>query len=527
MKLFNRLLVNFAYYLNSSDSYQRTRRFFYNLLENDEYRYKKYFDIFMMFLIISSVFILIYEVKSDVHYTLNIFNAYVISIIFFIEYMLRLWVYSSISKVIINQDEYSDLLGRNFNLFYVIKKVFRDKMEYILSLKAIIDLLAIMPFFHELRLLRVFILFRVFKIFRYAKSFSTFASVLASKRFEFITLAMFAAIVIFVASVLIYVMEANNPDSKINTLYEAFYWSIVTISTVGYGDVVAVSSEGQFVAVIVILTGISVLAFTTSLFVSAFTEKLEDIKESKVIQDISKQDGTYIICGYENIAKEVAKKLIRTEFNVLVLDESPQRVEEAKRNGLQALNYNPGNIDSYKRLNIKLSTQVKAILCLKEDDVANVYTALTVRSLDKNVKIMSLLMNSTNRNKLTFSGVDEILDDKEFVGLVAREYVGQPVAFEVIHALRAEDSTIKIEEIAITQRIVENVSLVGELGNVDFRVVLLGIYKKETQRFYFNPIDSTFLEAGDVLFVIGNYIFIQEFAKHLMMKSSKKGSDGK
>lgn len=527
MQYFNRLLVNFAYFLNSSDAYQRKRRFFYNLLENDDYKYKKYFDLFMMVLIFSSVSILIYEVKQDIHAYLNIFNAYIISFIFFIEYILRLWIHSSISKVIINQDEYSDLLGRDFSLMYVVNKVFKDKMEYVFSLKAIIDLLAIMPFFHELRLLRIFILFRVFKIFRYAKSFSTFASVLASKRFEFITLGMFAAIVIFVSSVLIYVMEANNPLSPIKTLYEAFYWSIVTISTVGYGDVVAISPEGQFVAIIVILSGISVLAFTTSLFVSAFTEKLEDIKESKVIQDVSKNEETYIICGYESIAKEVAKKLIKSSFNVVVLDDSFERIEDAKRDGLLALNYNPGQVESYKKLNINLSTQVKAILCLQENDVSNVYAALTVRSIDKNVKIMSLLMNSANKNKLIYSGVDEILDDKEFVGLVAREYVGQPVAFEVIHALQAEDSNIKIEEITITQRIVENISQVSELENVDFRVVLLGIHKKDTQHFYFNPMDSTLLEAGDVLFVIGNYIFIKEFTKHLMAKSSKKAFDGK
>ncbi|WP_304546257.1 ion transporter [Sulfurimonas microaerophilic] len=527
MQYLNRLLVNFAYFLNSSDNYQRKRRFFYNLLENDDYKYKKYFDLFMMILIFSSVSILIYEVKRDIPEYLNIFNAYVISFIFFVEYILRLWIHSSISKVIINQDEYSDLLGRNFSLLYVLNKVFKDKMEYVLSLKAIIDLLAIIPFFHELRLLRIFILFRVFKLFRYAKSFSTFASVLATKRFEFFTLAMFAAIVIFVSSVLIYVMEANNPSSPIDTLYEAFYWSIVTISTVGYGDVVAVSPEGQFVAIIVILSGISVLAFTTSLFVSAFTEKLEDIKEAKVIQDVSKETDTYIICGYESIAKEVAKKLIKSKFNVLVLDEVIERVEDAKRDGLQALNYDPGQVESYKKLNINLSTQVKAILCLKEDDVENVYTALTVRSIDKNVKIMSLLMNSANRSKLVFSGVDEILDDKELVGLVAREYVGQPVAFEVIHAIRAEDSSIKIEEITITQRIVENISKVSELENVDFRVVLLGIHKKDTKRFYFNPIDETLLEVGDVLFVIGNYIFIREFTKHLMAKSSKRVFDGK
>lgn len=526
MQYLSRLVINFAYFLKSSEFYQKKRRFFYNLLENDDYKYKKTFDIFMMLLIFSSVAILIYEVKRDVHDLLNIFNAYVISFIFFVEYMLRLWVHSSITDVIIEEDEYSDLLGKKFNLWNVVKKVFAQKMEYVLSVKAIIDLLAIMPFFHELRLLRVFILFRVFKIFRYAKSFNTFASVLATKKFEFLTLAMFASIVIFVSSVLIYVMEANNPSSPIDTLYEAFYWSIVTISTVGYGDVVAVTPEGQAVAIIVILAGISVLAFTTSLFVSAFSEKLEDIKEAKVIQDVAKNKGTYIICGYSEIAKEMSKKLKRANFKLLILDEQNSRVEEAKKDGLLALNYDPGQVESYKKIGISLSKHVSAIICMHEDDVANVYTALTVRSIDKDVHILSILMQSANKQKLLFSGVDEILDDKEFVGLVAREYVGQPVAFEVIHEVRSEDSLIQIEEIPITQRMVEYTPCVGELGNIRYRVVLVGIYKHNKKHFYFNPIDATLIEVGDILIVVGNRVFIKEFTKSLMVKTEDGTDNG-
>ncbi len=518
MNSFTRYIVDFAYFLKTSNRYQKRRRFFFNVLENDEYYYKKYFDIFMMLLIFSSVSTLIYGVKNDVPEALDAFNSYIISFIFFVEYIFRLWISSSVSKVIIHQDEYSDLLGRDFDMVFVIKRVFHDKLQYVLSPKAIIDFLAIMPFFHELRLLRVFILFRVFKLFRYTRSFQTFSSVLVSKRFEFFTLGMFASIVIFVSSVLIYMMEATNPASPIDTLYEAFYWSIVTISTVGYGDVVAVSPEGQFVAILVIFSGIAVLAFTTSLFVSAFTEKIEDIKESKTIQDIMKLNQIYLICGYENIAKEVAKKLLRDNLNVVVIDSLPERIENAKRDSLNALHYNPGSMESYKKLNINLSTQVKAILCLQEDDVANVYTALTVRSIDKDVKIMSLLMNKVHRNKLTNSGVNEILYDKEFVGLIAREYVGQPVAFEAIYTIRSEYTNIIMHEIGVTERISQTISTLKELQNVKYRVVLLGLYKKKNKRFFFNPIESTLLETGDYLLVIGNYMFIKEFAKFLSTK---------
>ena len=518
--MMKRLILDGAYFLNTSKGYQAKKRFFYNLLENDNYKYKKYFDMLMITLIMISVVVLIREVKSHVNDFFLYFNNYIISIIFLIEYLLRLWVSSSVSEIIIKQNEHDTILDKEFNLFTSFVEISRIKLKYITSVRAIIDLLAIVPFFHQLRLLRIFILFRVFKLFRYARSFQTFASVLATKKFEFITLLMFSSIVIFVSSVLIYVMEANNPNSPIDTLYEAIYWSIVTISTVGYGDITPATDAGRLVAMFVITAGIAVLAFTTSLVVSAFTEKLDEIRETKSVDDLKKIKEFYIICGYENIAEEVAIQLSKRN-NLIILDEDINRVKQAQKDGFTAFNYDPGSVESYKKLRIDIKTQVKAILCLRESDVENVYTALTVRSFNKDIFILSLLMNELNRNKLSFAGVNEILYSKELVGLIAKEFVGKPVAFEVIHALRSEYTNVDIEEIVVTQRMLSNFTLVEQLENSKYRLILLGIYKKAHKRFFFNPIDSTVLEQGDYLVVIGNSVFIKEFEKYLHTKINR------
>ena len=72
-----------------------------------------------------------------------------------------------------------------------------------------------------------------------------------------------------------------------------------------------------------------------------------------------------------------------------------------------------------------MEIQVKAVLCLRESDVENVYTTLTVRSINKDVYILSLLNNDIHRNKLSFAGVDEILYAKELVGMIAKEFIGK------------------------------------------------------------------------------------------------------
>jgi voltage-gated potassium channel len=468
----------------------------------------------MIALIFSSVFILIREVKSHVNDELLFYNNYVVSVIFFIEYMLRFWISSSVTEAIIKQSEDDVMLGHEFNLSIALKKIFYQKIKYIISIKAIIDLLAILPFFHELRLLRLFILFRVFKLFRYARSIQVFTSVITAKKFEFLTLLIFASIVVFVSSVLIYVMEANNPDSPINTLFEALYWSVVTISTVGYGDITPITEAGRVVAIFVIIAGIAVFSFTTSLIVTAFTEKLDEIKDTKLIDDIAKKREFYLICGYENLSKEVAKKLVQNS-EVVILEENEQKVLQAKKDGFFALHYDPGSIDSYRKLRINIGTQVSAILCLSHSDVENVYTALTIRSFNKDVFILSILKAKANRNKLLFAGVNELLYEKELVGMIAKEFVGQPVAFEAIHALQSNYNGVEMQEIIINERIIDSFKIVGEIECHKHRVILLGIYKKSEKNFYFNPLSETSLEVGDYLLLIGNIQFIKEFTDTL------------
>ncbi|MCW8837695.1 MAG: ion transporter [Thiovulaceae bacterium] len=518
MSIISKAIINLSYALDDSKRYNKTKKFFYNILENDSFRLKKYLDGFMITLIFLSVYILIRDVKHELNDFWIEFNNVVISLIFFIEYIFRFWVSSSISKVVINQNEHNLMLNRNFSIKKMLTEVLKDKLKYVFSIKAIIDLLAIIPFFHQLRLLRVLILFRVFKLFRYAKSFQTFVSVLATKKFEFITLLMFASIIIFVSSVLIYVMEANNPDSPIHTLFDAFYWSIVTISTVGYGDVTAVTNEGRSVAIVVITSGVAVLAFSTSLVVSAFSEKLDEMKEMKTIDNISKNKSFYLICGYEGVANEVAKILKKNDFQILVMDEDEKRVKEAIKDGFEALNFDPGEVESYKKLNIDLSKHVRAVLALRQSDVENVYTTMTVRSMHKDVYILSLLMEEMHRNKLSIAGANEIIYSKDLVGMIAKEFIGQPVAFEVIHALRSEFSGVDMEEILVTNRIFKYISKINQLENEKYRVVLLGIWKKDSDEFIFNPKADTTIELGDYLVVIGNSLFIREFKRALQKK---------
>jgi voltage-gated potassium channel len=382
-------------------------------------------------------------------------------------------------------------------------------------------MLAIMPFFHEFRILRVFILFRVFKLFRYSRSLTQLVSILASKKFEIFTLGIFATVIVLVSSVLIYVMEAHNPQSKINTLFDALYWSVVTIFTVGYGDFVPVTDEGRIVAMAIIVSGIAVISFATSIVVSAFTEKLDEIKEEKMIDDVGKLDQFYLICGYSPLASEVARQFIRHGHKIVILERDKEKVQQAHKDGFSALTYDSGSLHSYKAIKIDIPTQVRAVILLRDSDVLNVYTALTIRELSKKVTLLSILHQDENRRKLSFAGINEIVYTQELIGLISKEVSGRPVAFEVIHALRSENSGVFIEEIGLDAMMAEHFFEIARLPLFYKRLIVLGIYNTWGSKFLFNPSADLTINEGDVAIVIATRSLIDEF-KTLMYQKGKK-----
>lgn len=514
----NQWIVNLAYFLDSYAPYRKIKGFIYNILENSKYPHKKYFDYIMILLVIFSVYILIRHVKYEISSFWIFFNNYIISLFFLCEYLLRLWVRSDNSKVIIEQYEHDLFLHRKFNFSAALKIIIKQKLAFIISPAAIIDLLAIMPFFHEFRMLRVFILFRVLKIFRYAKGLQRLISILSSKRFELLMLGMITAIVIIISSVLIYIMEATNPDSPIDTLFEAIYWSVVTIFTVGYGDMVPTTTEGRTVAMLVIVSGIAVISFATSIVVSAFTEKLDEIKEEKLVDDVRAMEQFYLICGYSNLAYAVVERFKKTNKQIVIIETDPAKIKRAQGEGMVVLNFDSASLHAYHAMQIHLDKQVIAVILLQDSDVANIYTALTIRELSKRVPLSSVLHSPKNRKKLSLAGIDQAVNPHELVGIISKKVGTQPVVVDVMHALQSGRGGTVIDEIVLDSGMSERFYELLLHPLFYRRLSMLGIYQTKLENFVFNPDLNFEIISGDVAIVVANHSLVNEFRDLLHKK---------
>ncbi len=523
--MISRVIVHFAYFLKTSRHYTQIKQFFYNLLENQQSRMKSYFDIFMICLVMLSVFLLVYSVEHTLNKAGEIFEQCVV-FIFISEYLLRAWLYSDSHRIIINEYEKAQYLTIQFSLFNTLKQIIGKKLNYMFTPFAIIDLLAILPSYRPLRILRILLIFRLFKLFRYSNSIKFFSDVLASKRFELITLAIFMGFLIFIASIAIYLFENKSSGGNVRHLYDAFYWSIVTISTVGYGDITPQTVGGRLVAISLILTGLGVLSFFTSIIVSAFNDKVHTLGENRTYAELSRYNNHVIICGFGRVGQEVAKQFEKDKQAFIIIEKSEENIFLAKQNQYLTIQGDASN--NTVLINAGINLGATSILCATGDDVVNVYITLTSRSLNSKINIISRVNRKDNEKKLYQAGASHVIQPFEIAGLLAAEYVGQPVAFEAILGILNGQKQIQMETLSVLPGSMIESQRIGELELENKKLSLVGVissshlhtrhhnrFKIKNQHFYFNPAKHFELQAEDILVVLGRKYSIDHFQNQI------------
>ena len=497
-------IVRFAYLIEGSQRYRNVKTFVYNLLENDRYPYKRWFDIFMIFIILSSVLILVVEVKKPVPKWMDDYDLYFVTTVFIVEYLARMWVYSDMHKIVIRLSEESHYLHQTLSLHRLLGVLARNKWQYIISPSALIDLIAILPSFRQVRILRILVLFRAFKMLRYARSLSSFLFILKSKKFELVTLLTLTAFFVFIAGIMLYVFEGDGDNPNISNLFDAFYWALVTISTVGYGDISPVTPEGRVVSMLIIITGVGLIAFMTSIIVSSFSERLVELREYRAVQEVGKKNNVIVICGFGIMGRKVARGLAREGKELIILDSSVEAAQKAHNSGYRSISADATQSGIFEQIGI--ADRISHVLCLTSDDEQNAFIAINVKSLNPDVTVTVRCSDEEIADKLRYAGINQVIIPEEITALMSVAHAGEPVAFEALRSIIAYKGENHIDEVEVEHGSVLENSPIGALKTKVFRLIILGIVRLDEEGkklFLFNPGDETRLLAGDDLVVMG------------------------
>ena len=276
------------------------------------------YDSFIVVWVVISVLAVILESVHSIHYMLNmeflILDAIAVSIFTF-EYTLRMYC-------CVEEPGY--------------KKAVTGRLKMAKSTSSIIDLLAIAPFFLEvflhhlidLRFMRVFRLLRLLKLTRYTGATQSLMKVIAREWPVMAASAFIMLLLVVMTASLGYLFEHEAQPEKFENIPQSIYWAVITLASVGYGDISPVTPAGRAMTIVLALIGIGIFAIPAALLSSAFSDQLKSDREALVNKlfemladgNIDEEEALYI--------KTEAKRLHLSDEEVKLLIEKAKRERE-------------------------------------------------------------------------------------------------------------------------------------------------------------------------------------------------------
>jgi len=298
----------------------------FQLLESD-YRqslFSKWVNLFLILLIVSNVVAAIFS--SDDYYHERYLQEFAlfenISLsIFCVEYLLRMWCN-------VEAKSYQGL------------STTKARLRYFFSPMALIDLIAILPFLiamfinidlRSLRLLRLLRVLRLLKLNHYFKGFDIFITVVVKELKSMTSVMMVMVFLIIIAASLMHAIEGHIQPEAFGSILTSLWWSVVTMTTVGYGDIVPITAAGKIIATFIMLIGVGLVALPAGMLAARFGEELRERKKNlnAHIKDALK-DGYIDKDEYQSLAR-LADKL---DINSDEFKRSIHRLKQGHHNEL-------------------------------------------------------------------------------------------------------------------------------------------------------------------------------------------------
>lgn len=252
--------------------YRKTKEKVHGLLHPEivgDKHWDKIINIFIVTLIILNVIAVVIETVEPIHKEFKDFFYYfdLISVIIFtIEYILRVWSSN-------HEEKY--------------KHSFWGRLKYMVSIPALIDLIAFLPFYisriygvsidlREVRMLRLLRVLRLFRLTAYTHSAQMILNVFRKRKNELGLSFILTFFLIIIASCIMYFIEHHYPsvqESKFTSIPATLWWAIVTLTTTGYGDMYPLTDAGKAMAMIIMLTGIAFFALPAGIITAGFIDE--------------------------------------------------------------------------------------------------------------------------------------------------------------------------------------------------------------------------------------------------------------
>jgi voltage-gated potassium channel len=291
------------------------------------------------------------------------------------------------------------------------------------------------------------------------------------------------------------------------SLSESVYMTVITISTVGFGEVRPLSAAGKIFTVALILCGVASITTGVSLIFSSIIEGTfgELMRRQGMTKRLIKMRDHFVICGAGVVGEDIIQEFIRLK-SPFVLVEKSEDVINPLFDQYPKTTYVIGDATDDEVLKAAGIAHAKGIITVLGNDADNLYVCMSARSLNPRLRIITRAIESEATNKLKKAGADYVFATEKIGGLRLAEAALRPAVTSFLDAiLKGEYYNLVLDEVEVTRgSLVAGKTLKDSEISKNIGVIIPAIKTAGSDRLVFNPSSETVIGQGDVLIAFGS-----------------------
>jgi voltage-gated potassium channel len=283
---------------------------------------------------------------------------------------------------------------------------------------------------------------------------------------------------------------------------DAFYMTVITLSTVGFSERYPLSQRGEVFTIIIILLGVGVTIYLFGSVAQLMIEgRFKTIFERRAMEKkIKSLKNHYVICGYGRIGQHICKHLQKHKVPFVIIDKDYQVAQKAQEEGFLCVEGEATKEEVLLKAGIKNALGLISVVGFDAD---NVYIILTAKDINSSLRIISRAAEEEAVKKLKKAGANKVISPYNIGAHTIARIITHPLITDFLALTIHEGIELQMEEIPIGQGTkIKDVNLQQSSLRQRFDVIVVAI-KKSSGEMLFNPSSETVISCGDILIVLG------------------------
>ena len=297
--------------------------------------------------------------------------------------------------------------------------------------------------------------------------------------------------------------------------FEAFYMTLTTITTVGYGEIRPLSHAGRVFNSFLIIFGVSTIflasgAMTQTIITFELQDRYGKRRQKRMIE---KLHDHFIICGYGRVGRHASQEFLRADVPFLIIDLSEDRVEKAMGAGLLAAVADATSDDALRHAGIM---RARGLISALPTDAENLFVILSARTLNPGLTVVTRASEEEAEEKLRRAGADTVFTPYSMTGRQLADSLLRPHVVEFMDFGRSNiGPEVTMEQVCVSQGAEITRKTFGQLTELRRSGVIVLAIRKKGGETIFNPPPELEVSGGDFLIVMGERAGLQRLEQIL------------